>query len=126
MFGATYRAHALVPDGTAAVDGRRVARFKSIGTQFRQTWIAWRPGTRPPVKVRNPQYIYSRIDWYVDPATARLIGLGAWGCMADQIRSCEGPKHPPLATRIVTFQRLDPTAQNLAQLTGPGAPPAAR
>lgn len=125
MFRASYRAHALVPDGTAEVDGKRLARFKSLGTVLGR-FIAWRPGTKPPIKARNSRYGYSRLEWYVNPSTARLIGFGAWGCMADETSPCGGPKHPPLAIRIVTFQRLDPTPQNLALLTGPGAPAGAR
>jgi hypothetical protein len=106
--------------------GRRVAQFQSMETQVGETTVSWRPGMPPPVRARNPHYIYALIDWYVDPATARPVGFKAWGCMGDQIRSCERRQGPPSTTRIVTFQRLDPTPQNLALLTGPGAPPGAK
>jgi hypothetical protein len=63
------------------------------------------------------------INWYVDPATAEPVGYTVSTCSSDQLRSCHAPG---AMVRIITFQRLNPTAANLGLLTGPGAPAGAR
>jgi hypothetical protein len=122
-----YRTDALLPDGTTTFAGRRVARFQSMEDTNGQESVPWRPGTPPPAKARGLLRLHLKplgLEWYIDPTTARLVGINQWGyCAGDKLSSCEGP---PLTTRIVTFQRLAPTPQNLAHLTGPGAPPGAR
>jgi len=123
-FRAAYRARSIVPDGTTTFAGKDVARFQSMAGAFEEPLVTWRPGTPAPMSVRNrSQTPYILIDWYVDPATARPVGFSVRACTGDAIRSCT---QPGSSTRIVTFQRLDPTPQNLAQLTAPGAPPGSR
>jgi hypothetical protein len=126
QFKSAYRSHAISSDGTARFDGRRVARFESMAPSFGPRTVFWRPGTKPPASARNGafgQEPYSLVDWYVDPATAQPVGFTASACRRNEISSCGRPVY---TTRIVTFERLQPTAENLAKLTGPNAPAGAR
>lgn len=75
---------------------------------------------------RNAPPFDALVDWYIDRATAQLVGFKIWSCAADHTRSCKARGAPDAITRIVTSQRLHPTPQNLAQLTGPNAPRGAR
>jgi hypothetical protein len=125
-FKAAYHDHAIVEDGTATFDGRHAARFQSMVPTFGSKIVFWRPGTPPPPLARKERIggaPYSLVNWYVDPATAQPVGFTASPCAGEAVRSC---KRPALTTQIVTFQRLDPTAQNLALLIGPHAPRGAR
>lgn len=116
-FRAAYRVHAIVAEGTTTFDGRRVARFASAEAAVGTGWVDWRPGTPAPASVKQHEQRVI-MYWYIDPATARPVGRRVWGCTG----SCRRPGGPSFTTRIVVFQRLQPTAQNLAELTGPGAP----
>ena len=126
LYRAAYRDHAIVEDGTATFGGRHVARLQSMTPTFGAAIIFWRPGTPPPPSARKNHIggaPYSLVTWYVDPATAQPVGFTSSPCAGGQIRSCG---RPAITTHILTFERLDPTAQNLALLTGPHAPAAAR
>jgi hypothetical protein len=125
-FRTAYHDHAIAAVGMATFEGRRVARFQSMAPSFGSRTVFWQPGTPPPASVHKQALgaePYTLIDWYVDPVTAHPVGFAAFACANDQIRSC---KHRISTTRIVTFERLDPTLQNLALLTGPNAPSGAR
>lgn len=122
-FRAAYRAHAIVPAGATTFAGRRVARFQSFIAGGGASVVAWRPGTRPPATVRVDHNFYALVDWYIDPATARPVGFGTYSCSSQEVGSCKAAGR---IVRIVTFQRLGPTAESLALLTGPGAPLGAR
>jgi hypothetical protein len=128
-FRAAVRSNAAVPKGIATFAGKRVRSFQAMeaGAGGVIALAYWRPGTPPPVRVRkaHPPF-YALVDWYLDPATAEPVGFTVWGCAPDQVRSCKARGAPAATIRIVTFQRLDPTPQNLAQLTGPNAPRGAR
>lgn len=123
-FRAAYRVHAAVPKGITTFAGKRVKSFQSMEAAVVGTALVyWQPGTSPPVRVRDAHPpTYALVDWYIDRATAELVGFKTWGCAAGHIRSCKARGAPDNITRIVTFQRLDPTPKNLAQLTGPNAP----
>jgi hypothetical protein len=125
-FGAAHRVRAAVPKGITTFDGRRVESFQSMEGYVRTAWVYWRPGTPPPMSVRDARPLSALVDWYIDPATARLVGFKVWGCAADHLLSCKARGAPSATTRIVTFERLDPTRENLARLTGPNAPAGAR
>jgi hypothetical protein len=125
-FRTAYRAHAIVADGTARFDGKHAARFESMAPTFGSRIVFWRPGTPLPriaAKDRSGVTPYSLIDWYIDPATAQPLGFTASPCANEKVRSCGAPVS---STRIVTFERLQPTAQNLTMLTGPNPPAGAR
>jgi hypothetical protein len=125
-FRSAYRSHAIVDAGTAMFDGRRAARLQSMTPTVGPRIVFWRPGTPPPLSARQHRIAgapYTLVDWYVDPATAQPVGFTASPCAGEAIHSC---RRPAYTTRIVTFQRLDPTSQNLALLTGRNAPPRAR
>jgi hypothetical protein len=125
-FSAAYRAHAIAPAGTATFDGKRAARFRTMVPTFGRTIVFWRPGTPPPPAARKGPVgatPYTLINWYVDPTTAQPVGFTASPCRGKAIRSCTSPA---FTTRIVTFKRLDPTPENLGQLSGPNAPPGAQ
>ncbi len=126
-FRAAYRVRAAVPKGITTFAGKRVKSFQSIEAGVGTAWIYWRPGTPPPVMVRraHPPF-YALVDWYIDWATAELVGFKTWGCAAGHIRSCGTRGAPATVTRIVTFQPLDSTPENLVQLTGPNPPRGAR
>jgi len=119
-FRSAYRSRAVVSDGTATFAGQSVARLQSMSALL-GTVVFWRPGTPPPASARGQQRLL--INWYVDRATAQPVGYTVSGCSSDQTRSCGAPAN---TLRIATFQRLNPTPQNLALLTGPGAPRDAR
>jgi hypothetical protein len=123
---AAYRVHAAVPKGITTFAGKRVNSLQSMEAYVGPALVSWRPGTRPPVRVRNAHGGYALVEWYIDRATAEPVGFKTWGCAADHILSCKARGAPVATTRIVTFQRLDPTPENLAQLTGPNAPRGAR
>jgi hypothetical protein len=119
-FRSAYRKGAVVADGTATFAGRSVARFQSMAALL-GTVVFWRPGTPSPAKAHGQTRLL--INWYVDRTTAQPVGFTSSGCTSDQTRSC-GP--PANTVRIATFQRLNPTPQNLSLLIGPGAPRGAR
>jgi hypothetical protein len=128
-FGAAHRVRAAVPKGIKTFDGTRVESFQSMERYVRTAWVYWRPGAPPPMSVRDPRPLSAMsalVDWYIDPATARLLGFKVWGCAANHLLSCRARGAPSATTRIVTFERLDPTRENLAELTGPNAPRGAR
>jgi hypothetical protein len=120
-FRAAYRAGALVPEGNATLAGKRVKSFQSMESQVGSRTVYWRPGTPPPASVRSSRNSDALVAWYVDRSTAELAGFKVWGCAAGHSVSCER-RSGPRTVRIVTFQRLAPTPQNLVLLTGPGAP----
>lgn len=107
------------PTGRRRCFGHRPAQLTpSFGSRI----VFWRPGTPPPPSARKQLsglQTYLVIDWYDDPGTAQPVGFTASPCTRVEVRSCTRPFS---TTRIATFQQLEPTPQNLAQLTGPGAP----
>jgi hypothetical protein len=119
-FGTAYRNRAVVADGTATFAGRRVARFESMATLLDSVTF-WRPGTPRPATSRGHGSVL--INWYVDPATAQPVGYTVLDCPNGQTRTCGAAVD---TVRIASFQRLKPTAQNLALLSGPNAPRGAR
>jgi hypothetical protein len=122
LYREAYHYHAIVEDGTATFDGRHVGRLQSMSPTIGNTVVFWRPGTTPPASARQHLSVrgsYTLVTWYVDPATAQPVGFTSAPCDGEAVRSCG---RPVATTRIVTFERLDPTPQNLAKLTGPGAP----
>lgn len=124
-FSAAYKAGAIVPDGTATFAGKRVARFESMES-LGQPSVSWRPGTPPPASARKQRLgkdRYTLTEWYVDPSTAQPVGFAVGACTGADVGSCGAPIS---TTRIATFQRLAPTPQNIALLTGPNAPAGAR
>lgn len=125
-FRTAYRSRAIVADGTATFAGKRAARFQSMAPASANTMVFWRPGARPPRGAQGSSFggaAYLLIDWYIDPATAQPMGFKTFLCTSENVRSCQ---RPASTTRIATFQRLDPTPQHIALLTGPNAPAAAR
>ena len=119
QFQAAYRAHAIVADGTTTFAGKRVAKFQSTQALVGATVFSWRPGAPVPATVRKAGAPALLVTWLIDPKTARPVGFTGCGALTGVPRSCQ---HPQFTTRIVTFERLDPTAANLATLTGPGLP----
>jgi hypothetical protein len=126
-FRSAYRERAVVADGNTTFDGRTVAHFQSMA-ELLDNLVFWRPGTPIPASIRDNGNSFIRrsigvINWYVDPATAEPVGYTVTTCSSDQLRSCHAPD---TTVRILTFQRLNPTPQNLELLIGPGAPAGAR
>jgi hypothetical protein len=120
-FQTAYKGHELVADGQGTFDGRRVARYRSI---YRYPAEPGRVAPRGTSASPSSAYQYTITEWYIDPAAARPLGSTTWQqCTSDSISSCTGGT---VTERILTFQLLDPTPQNLAHLITPDAPAGAR
>jgi hypothetical protein len=87
-FRAAYRVHTAVPKGITTFAGKRVDSFQAMQGDGGTAPVFWRPGSPPPVSVRNahPPF-YALVDWYTDRATAELVGFKAWGCTLAQART---------------------------------------
>lgn len=93
-FRTAYARHALHPAGRGTFDGRNAARYTASEDGGNRT-----------------------VDWYIDPDSALPLGAVERLRVLGDARG-DSLKTQTLTRRLTTFERLDPTPENLAKLSG--------